>query len=794
MDVKSDLIKDMSSQRIQSRLQALAKNIAYRYDIKLEIIPGRGSYCGPTPHGVVIVIDPLMGYEAGITKEELFLRMTGMVAHEAGHILFSDFKEVEKISLKIDACKKAIPKLAKTANKSEIQTPISKDNQKILAVIKDYIYYKNLKSMQNSLEDAAIENEVPVDNPRVYGGIVAIRDFLVKKEENILKNNIATYKKQDKNILEYFETEIRHMATIGYRRDYTSTIFLKEKFNQREIDEIYWMCLYARICTNTTAERTAISELLLSKFDDFFKAKSLKFYQTYMKSLNMSASDLINAMDCSDGHTECAIQSSLDPSLSKMTKPQNMSSDYSLDLPDDVEKKIQEKLEEDKSSKDSESDSGSDSGKSSKKNANSSNSKNSQTSKGDPSASQKDGGAQKNSGGNSKNAGENSDDNSNPADSTGQESDKEDTSNNGEESQSTAQASDNENGTSLSSDGKVDSSINKKKLDKKAAQFEAENAKNGALRKYKEAFAKDNARDFQHNVEGGSGKAPDLANNLADINTVSDMHKGIRTEYFPSATISGVSSSGQYVERNEIELKKISNTFSKKLKEVLMYRAKCKKKTALKRGNINDGDLYRVITDARVFKDKTPGILNKARLCVLIDLSGSMSGVKANDALSGAYVLADACQRINVPISVFGHNYTGNCNLYHFIEYENCHKKESKKKLLSAVTCGGNHDSIAIFHSLTDLIRHRLPNEQLVFLVISDGAPAGGNNYFGEPADNDIRKIYTAFEKNYQTKTIGIGIGHDVAHVPCIYKDYLLVPDVSRLSIELLKILKQILM
>lgn len=827
-DVGNDLkiLEKSTKGKIASRLSAMAKNITNRYDIKLDILLGAGSKCASSSNGSLhITIDPLQAYAPGITFSELYVKMTGLLAHEAGHVLFSDFNEIGKVHEAVKQYKGAIPKIAVNVNKDEIDKPKSVENLELYNSIKKYMFYQNLLTMQNSLEDGSVEHAVPIDNPRVYGGIVAMRDSMVEKEEKFLNDNFPVYKNQNKNILEYFMTELRHMCTIGYRRDKTSTVFLEDMFSKEQIEEMYWMCIYSRICTTTTSERTALSELLLEYFDEFFSNKALTFYQGYMQTLNMSPEDLMGAMDMElNGHTECSIQSKMDPSMAGATKPQNITSDYALDMPQDVQDKINEKMKEKQQEQEKQESSGSGSQSNSDSSSNSS-SQPSDSSDGESSddTSNQNDSSQDASSNNAKedneetgqdgeneegssgaNSGEESDDEMGDGNGEGENdmSEAEDSESSGEDGEASEDSTDEESssntgedaGVSKNADGKVESSADKKKLDKSAEAADATHAKNNALKKYKHSFEKEEAESFKQSVSNGPGKAPNLQQGLGDIDAISDMHRGVRTLYYPSKLLNGISYTGRCVKSMETDLKKVSSNFSKKLKEILMYRAKCKNKTALRQGNINDTDLFRIVTDRRVFKNTIQGIVNEARICVLIDLSGSMCGEKVKDAVAASYMLADACQRINVPISVLGHNTLDDaCSIFHFIEFENYHKKDAKEKLLCAEADCANHDSIAIFQSLTDLVRHRKGNEQLIFIVISDGSPAGMNDYYGEPADADIRNIYKSFEKNFGTKTIGIGIGDDVEHIPNIYDNYLLVPNVEKLGTEMLKLLKKIL-
>lgn len=137
-----------------------------------------------------------------------------------------------------------------------------------------------------------------------------------------------------------------------------------------------------------------------------------------------------------------------------------------------------------------------------------------------------------------------------------------------------------------------------------------------------------------------------------------------------------------------------------------MYQAKTRRLNGLKSGTLNESSLNRIVTDQKVFRKTIKGKVKKGRIEVLIDLSGSMSGDKMTNAIAAAYMLASACQKCKVPISVMGHCDLGRVHLFHYLEYENSMKLDAKDKILAAECDGCNRDGLAIFHALTDLVRH----------------------------------------------------------------------------------------
>ena len=782
IDADVKMFNRITSYKKVKLLERLAKNLTQNFTINLTMSLFGGSYATVNKNCIHINIDPIVAYNPHDSFEKLWVKCQGMTAHEAGHILYSDFNVVADNAKKQFICKNSIPKIAEKIVKDNFNSNSSEGKQimqDLYDAIYGYIYYKNLADMLNSVEDAAIEHHTPVHAPRTYGGIVSMRNTITDIEVATLNKKYPLYKKEDTDEMGYFITEMRHFAVIGYRRDLTP-VFLPDILSKDEIEEVEQLGLYSRICSKNTEERNAISEVLLDMLEPLMKKKASSFMKKYLHNLSMSADDLANMMDMElNGHTEMVCSGAMDPSLSGKTKPQNITSDYEIELPQPTMDKINDKLkkrqeEKENSSTNSNPESSQQSQQSSEQN--SSNADNSDANSEEAN----------NLDNTNKNTSTNSEENTAENEKTGENVGENDGIDNYD-----GENSGNDNVLSKK-DGLITSSINKKDFDKNKAALEADAAYKDSLSKAEKSFEKENATEFKQSLDDGNGKSPKLENSMGNPNSISDLHKGIKTNYTPSKLIKGISQAGQCIDVNEIH--KHAAIFSKKLKEVLMYQAKTRRKNGLKNGTLNDAALSRIITDQRVFRKTINGVEKKARLAVLLDLSGSMNGEKVRDAIAAAYMLAEACEKIKVPISIMGHN-TGynNVNLYHFVEYENYMKKESKAKILAADAGGANHDGLAIFHTATDLVRHRKPKEQLVLLVISDGAPAGINRYWGEIADKDIQKITNAFEKQYDVKTIGIGIGNDVQHVPNIYKNFLLVPNVSKLGDELLKVLKSLL-
>lgn len=808
-----------NNEQLRSRLERLAKNITGIPNLTLQLTPGAGSYSSPTKRGYLIVVDPAMASDTKDT-ESFLSTLQGITAHEAGHLCYSDFSLVEKNVKYEKKVQQAIPEIAGRIDVKNLNQDVLDE---LKTCIHDYIRAKNMHAMFNSIEDGGVEHLVPIQYPRMYGPIVLMRNSLIKKEMEYLRGSHL------QNVLQGLITEMRHFATYAYREKSYRPVIMPRYFTQEQIDEIKNLCIYGRLATQTSAERLAVSEVLMDYLEPELIKKTDEFYDQYMKSLligdMMSGQDLLNMANAQmPEEQELVIQGQMDPKMAKSLKPQKPpKSEYTMDLPQKLQDKINQKMQEqmeqegqnrqssqsgEKSSsqsnkgsdgEDSSSNSGENeqssekgdtsdkSGQSSNKNSNEDKESQSDSEKGEDSenssnSSNEEAGSEEREQGDSKGAEETNDE----ADNSGEKSDKDSRKEDSGKGKPHPEESGKSEGSSVENDIN-DKTQNAKPYDPDEEKRKADDAVKESLRKLSKELEHVRKTELKHQVEGGNGTAPKLQDSLGDVKGISNMHK-VPVEYY---SYKKNYDSLRYPEYGEDKgLQKQASQFSKKLKEELMYQAKTRRKNGLKAGKLNDSALSRIITDQRCFRKTIEGIDKKARFEILLDLSGSMYGQKVRDAVQAAYMLSIACAKIKVPVSVMGHNADETVYLHHFLEFEDYLKPDSRKNILKACAGNANRDGLAIFHAATDLVRHRKKDEKLMLLVISDGAPSA-YGYSGKSAFQDIQNICDMFEKEYQVHTIGIGIGDDTAHVPTIYKDYVLVPNVEELGDQLLNIIKK---
>lgn len=832
----------------ETRLARTAKNLvseADKHKIILKVIPGGGSYTrrhSDDDKKILIVIDPNMAYCEGDDLASLLLKVEGIVAHEASHVCFSDFSVIRENKVKELAYQQAITEVAKELKKDFDD----KSHQEALyEAIYEYIYYKNLADMFNSIEDAAIEYWITRKNKATYGGVVAMRDYICSREQEFLKRVAKDPNSEFYNSIQNYITEIRHFATIGYRTK-VKPLFLPRILSEDEIKEVETLGFYERVCSGTSQERNTASKVFLDMLKPILEDLAQRCYESYIQALMMSDMDFENAANamqaCMPQNVELTIEGG-NTNMSGVNTPQKPKSEYNMKLPDELEKKLQEKQKGEQNSQNS----GNSSSSSEETSDSSNNSSNNSSNDSSNSQSSNQSSDQNNSqdGGQNSDSSQDSSTNNSRKDNSGkegglkQELDKDADASGGDEnadsdtdvkkgkgdgesddkgsdgesnesSNGTEEGSENEssksgegNGTSEDDENPANNSNNSEgknaeemlENNRDAEAQDADAAKRESLRNTAKSLEKNMSQDVEKDVlnnKTGEGKAPKLSNGLSYPGNVSQAHDGVEVIYHPSDKIDGVSYYGQDV--NVKKCNKEATVFAKHLKELLMYQAKTRRLNGLKSGTLNESSLNRIITDQKVFRKTIKGKVKKGRIEVLIDLSGSMSGDKMTNAIAAAYMLASACQKCKVPISVMGHCDLDRVHLFHYLEYENSMKLDAKDKILAAECDGGNRDGLAIFHALTDLVRHGKKDEQKILIVISDGAPNGNVGYYcGKYARDDIQHIESVFEKQFGVKMIGVGIGDDVDEIPDIYKNNVLVPNVSALGDELLKILKDIL-
>lgn len=320
------------------------------------------------------------------------------------------------------------------------------------------------------------------------------------------------------------------------------------------------------------------------------------------------------------------------------------------------------------------------------------------------------------------------------------------------------------------------SSLNEKNKDE--GLEEAEKAMNSIMNKIKK---NENMKQREQHLE-------QELNTFAATIKHNDIHKGIASEINridvpDDATIR--SYDNVWPDLAPIS-KKLVGKLSKELE---------KKRKGYKQKNLYFGRKLEVSTvirgDGKYFsKKQLPSEKKRLSVGLLVDESGSMRSMeRIHYARMASLILYDFCNRLDIPIAVYGHSTSGNeVVLNAYAEYDSIDKYD-KYRIMKMSAHGSNRDGYALRYMAERL---EMQNTEIKLLfIISDGCPNHtGYNY--ESAYEDLASI----KKEYYRKniiTIAAAIGDDKETIEHIYgkEAFLNITNLQELPVNLISIIKQ---
>ena len=196
--------------------------------------------------------------------------------------------------------------------------------------------------------------------------------------------------------------------------------------------------------------------------------------------------------------------------------------------------------------------------------------------------------------------------------------------------------------------------------------------------------------------------------------------------------------------------------------------------------------------DGKVFyKNNLPNEIPKISVGLLLDESGSMScGDRSTYARAAAIILYDFCQSLNIPIMVYGHSTSGRgVDLYSYAEFDSI-DRDDKFRLMDISARCSNRDGAALRFVAEQLSKR---NEDVrILILVSDGQPAAVG-YSGTAAEEDLRGIKQEY-KHKGILFVAAAIGDDKQNIERIYGDsYLDITDLNQLPVKLTAVIKRFL-
>ena len=187
-------------------------------------------------------------------------------------------------------------------------------------------------------------------------------------------------------------------------------------------------------------------------------------------------------------------------------------------------------------------------------------------------------------------------------------------------------------------------------------------------------------------------------------------------------------------------------------------------KRMIQREARNQGDLD-------FWQRKTQVSKRSVAATLLIDLSGSMHGIKSESALQGAILFWESLQSLGIAASISGFK----TERIPILRFGDPMVQENRKKIANMLNLVGsvNHDAEALNSAFEELIRQ--PVDEHVLIVISDGQPVGPN------ADAELHQVVSRIKS--RVHLIGLGLGTDTQHVEQYYphaRGGIPIPDLSK--------------
>lgn len=725
---------DFLTQRFYvKKFEILAKRISKINNLSFAMVPEVGSFTNydNTIRRFLMNIDPWqIRDDSRFTISDYNLMIKALIYHESAHILYTDWKIIGDNFVNL---KKANKNIAEVADDLMSSSPTKTEDDLVEAVYQ-YYYQKFLIKMFNSMEDASIEASVSSKHPECYACLIFLRNYVNEKEfEGIQKGYSSTFMD---NILSGYEP-------------------ITEEFITSVIAEIRNMA--------TVGYRKYLTYHILPYFydnDEIEEFEKLAHWSRFVAPTSLERN--------------IASKTILDMLKDKVLYPfaQSVAQEYKSSL-NDLKKKIDndEKLMEDAAKNEASMGSSRCSGGSGSKMG---------AGKGEgdlpmPKSLAKE--VQDKIRKEMKEAEEVKE----KAASKESESETESAPVQSDEEETSDEYTDKSKQETSKESGK-ESLIPEYDKSKETLSKEAESKLKKALKNSSKSFEKVQESLDREAIEGGEV--------LAENGT---LHEGVSVK---EGSIEGfgdnISSYGKTVQKMIPHLMEYVNPLSKNMKKLLMYKARNRSLKGQYVGTLDMNSLYRASTDGRIFRKDTEGEQTNVRICILVDESGSMDGTKIKKAIQGCYVVAKAAQKIKVPFAIYGHTESGYFELRQYVDYKNCFKKRIVDNIFKMDARYGNRDGLAIYKCLCSLVQNKGQiGEKQILIVLSDGQPAA-NGYGGYAAEKEMQAIMNKFEKFYGISTIGIAIGSDCKEVAAIYKNSVIVENISELPNKMIEILKNI--
>ena len=222
-------------------------------------------------------------------------------------------------------------------------------------------------------------------------------------------------------------------------------------------------------------------------------------------------------------------------------------------------------------------------------------------------------------------------------------------------------------------------------------------------------------------------------------------------------------------EKYREELLPVSKRIQKRLLDILEEQRRGSKMTGLYAGRRFDPRSFQRTDGRHMYSRKAPENVPDMAVCLLVDESGSMGGGNIEAARATAYIVHDFCLGLDIPVAIYGHTERfrdGVVELRSYAEFDSVDGKD-KERILGLAARENNRDGYAIRFCQKRLASRQ--EEVKLLLIVSDGAPEA-SGYYGSEANQDVRDAVAAAIKSGQL-VITAGIGSCRSEIESVYID-----------------------
>lgn len=179
---------------------------------------------------------------------------------------------------------------------------------------------------------------------------------------------------------------------------------------------------------------------------------------------------------------------------------------------------------------------------------------------------------------------------------------------------------------------------------------------------------------------------------------------------------------------------------------------------------------------------------------LLIDGSGSMCD-KMFDVIQATVILYEVAKKVDIPICVIEERaiYLTPTVVHNvLVDYRNYKNANTKYNLLHLTADGGTREGVSL--KWASAYQDLQPNKDKLLIVLADGNPEhsyGGQSYTGRISASDTKMVADQIERR-GTKIIAIALGEDCyPYLKQIYQNTILCDDLSKLPDQMIRILKR---